>query len=201
MTGALLDKLQGPLHLGQRTKGQEVDLHETRVVDAVLIPVTDVTPLHGAGLHRYLLGERGRAQDHATGVLSQVFGEAVELSRQVDQVAPHRRVGPVAELRQRHHLLVQIPGVMGVDPLGQLAQVLGGETQGLAHVADGTLDLVGADHAREDGPVGPPLLVHPLDELLTNITWKVQVDVGDRPVHIVVQEAVQRQVELQGIDM
>ena len=126
VAGALLDKLQGSLHLGQRAKGQEVDLHKTRVDDAVLVPVADVATLHSAGLHRHLLGERRRAQDHAAGVLRQILGKAVELPRQVDQVAPHRRVGPVAELRQRLHLLVQIARMMGIDSLRQLAQVLGG---------------------------------------------------------------------------
>ena len=118
VAGALFDEQKGILHLGERSQRQEVDLDESGVVYAVLIPVADVAPLDGAGLHRHPVYQRRRAQDHAARVLRQVLGKAGQLPRQVDEIAPHRRVHPAFELGERAHLRVQRSGMRRVDPLG-----------------------------------------------------------------------------------
>ena len=49
--------------------------------------------------------------------------------------------------------------------------------------------------------VRPPLLMHPLYELLADVAREVQVDVWNGPLHLVVQKAVQREAELEGVDV
>ena len=198
--GALFDELQGLLHLGEGSQGEEVDLDEAGVVDAVLVPVADVAAVDGAGLRGDDVDQRRGADDHAAGVLGQVFGEATKLRRQLYQVTPAGGVHLVAEVGQEQHLGPDAVGVAGVDPFGQLVDVLDREAQRLAQVPDAALHLVGADHAGQDGAVPAPPLVHPLDKLLTDVAGEVQVDVGHR-AHVVADEALQGQVVLQGVDV
>ena len=104
------------------------------------------------------------------------------------------------EVGQGQHLLLQTFGVANVHPLGQLVHVFEGKTQGLTHVANGALHLVGSDHAGKHRAVPSPLFVHPFDQFLPDVPGKVQIDVRHRP-HLVVQETVKGEVELQGVDV
>ena len=120
----LLDKLEGFLHLGQSAQGQKVDLHEAGLVDAVLVPVTDVAAIDGRLLHRHYVDEGRGADDHPSRVLGQVLGESVKLGRQVDEVTPHGKVHLSPKLGQRLHLQLQLPGAVRIYPLGQLIHLL-----------------------------------------------------------------------------
>ena len=133
-------------------------------------------------------------------VLGQILGEAVQLCGQVDEVTPYGSVDLVPKLRERPHLRLQVPGAVRVYPLGQLVHILEGKPQGLAQVACGPLQLVGAHHSREGGAVPAPPVVHPYYQLLPDVAGKVQVDIRDR-CHVLGQEALQGEVELQGIDV
>ena len=162
--------------------------------------MADVTVGDGRLLHRHGVDEGRRADDHAAGVLGQVFGEAVQLGRHLDEVTPARRVHLVPELGQLEHLQLHLLGVVGVGPFGQFVQVLGGQAQGFAQVPDDALHLVGADHAGQGGPVPAPFTMDSHDEFLPDVAGKVQVYVRDR-AQVVGQEPVQGQVVLQGVDV
>ena len=133
-------------------------------------------------------------------MLGQVLGEAVELGGEIDQVAPDGGVGAVSELGQTLHLRLKLARVSGLHAPRQAVDVLEGKSQRFAQIADGALHPVGAYHAGEDSPVPSPALVHPFDELLADVPRKVQVDVGHGS-HVVLQEPLQRQVELQRVDV
>ena len=160
--------------------------------------MADVTVVDGALLHRHDVYEGRGTDNHSAGVLGQVFGEAVQLGRQVDKVPPHRGVHPVPEFGKAQHLGLQVAGVEEVHPLGQLVHILGGKPQGLAQVPDGPLQLVGADHSGEGCMVPAPLLMDSLNQLLPDVAGEVQVDVRHR-AHVVGEEPVEGEIELQRV--
>ena len=89
---ALLDLPGRILHLGQRSQSKEVNLHKPSVFDRVLVPLTDVPTLHGAGLDGHHIDEGRGADDHAPRVLCETSRKPVQLVRQIQQVTPARRI-------------------------------------------------------------------------------------------------------------
>jgi hypothetical protein len=145
-------------------------------------------------------GDRLRRYDHAAHVLREVTREAVDLGGQPHQVAPEGGVYLGAELRQARHLLRQVAGMPGVDPLRQLVQLRLRQPQRLAHVADGGAQLVGDDLAHQRRVVRPELAVHPQDKRLPDVAGEVEVDVGHRrPLFI--EEAPEEEAVAQGVDV
>ena len=88
----------------------------------------------------------------------------------------------------------------GVDPLGQLVDVLGWNAEGLPQVADASLHLVGGYRAGQGGPLPSVPLVHAPDRLLPDIAREVDVYVW-RVSHLVVYEAVEAEAVQEGIDV
>ena len=112
-------------------------------------------------------------------MLGQVLGETVQLGGKVDQVPPGRGVHLVAKLGEGQHFRGHISGVVGADPFSELVHLLLGQSQGFAQVSNGSLHLVGADHAGQRGVVPTVLLMHPQNQLFPNIAGKIQVNVGN----------------------
>ena len=116
--GALLDEEEGILHLGEGPQSQEVDFDEASVVDGVLVPMAHVAAVDGPFLHRHLVYEGRGGDNHASGVLGEVLGKAVQLARQIHQMTPDRGIHLVAELRHGRHILAQMLGLAVFRPLG-----------------------------------------------------------------------------------
>jgi hypothetical protein len=82
---------------------------------------------------------------------------------------------------------------------GDAVEIGGGQTECLADIADGGAKAIGGEGTDEGGVVGAEDFVDALDHFLANFTGEVDIDVGDR-VELLVQEATQIEVVLDGID-
>src|SRR5260221_20049 len=90
-------------------------------------------------------------------------------------------------------------GVANSDAFGQPVQQLGGEAQGFADLPDRHPGLEGDDVAHHAGPLPAVLLIDVLDDLLAVRGREIDVDVR-RARHLLVQEALEQQVVLDGVD-
>src|SRR3972149_6596086 len=84
--------------------------------------------------------------------------------------------------------------------LPQPVQLRGRQPQRLPHLPHGAADAVGGEGGDEPHVVTPEVLVDAQDQLLADVAGKVQVDVGHRG-HLLVQEAPQEEVVLDGVDV
>ena len=81
-----------------------------------------------------------------------------------------------------------------------MRQFLARQSKGLTEVLDNALHGVGVDGAGEDGKVRPEMAVHPFDQRLAQAAGEVEVDVRQAR-HVLGDEALQRQVPLERIDV
>ncbi len=197
---SFFDEVQGLVQLVQHRQGEQVNLGETSVGHAVLVPVHDVAALHGPCPGRHHLRDGGTAEHQAAHVLAQRPGRVHQLGGQLYQVAPSGSAHPVAEGGKFPHLELQRGGVMGVQLLGQQGQLLLRQPQGLAEVLDDALDAVGGNCPGQHGELRPEASVHPLDELVAQLPREVQVYIREQ-AGVFGYEALQRQVPLQGVDV
>src|SRR5215468_4499482 len=128
-------------------------------------------------------------------------GKVVDLPGELDEVLPDRRVHKGAELRRALHLLAQSPA--RPVPLTQLCQPVQldlRQPERLTQVTDRAPDPVARNRGDKRRPVRAPALVHPLDQLLPDVTGKVQIDVR-KAVHLLVEETAEKQPVADGVDV
>src|SRR5581483_10188059 len=101
---ALFDQLEAVLNERQHAQSEQIDLDHPGAVDAVLVPLNDVTTRPSRRLDRHGVLERVLGQHDAAYVLSDVAGEAHQLGRQLYEVPPYWRIDAGGELRCVLHL-------------------------------------------------------------------------------------------------
>ena len=88
-------------------------------------------------------------------------------------------------------------------PLGHAREPLelgGGQAECLAEIADRPAPVVGREGGDERGVLAAVPLGDPDDQLLADVAWEVEVDVRRRD-QLAVEEAADRQIRLDGIDV
>jgi hypothetical protein len=76
-----IDRFQRPLDDGQRAQTEEVELHQASLLDVVLVELSHQTAALFVTGDRREVGQLGRRDHHATGVLAGTAGDALELER------------------------------------------------------------------------------------------------------------------------
>ena len=59
LAGSVFNQLEGFLHLGEGSQGQEVYFDKARRVDGILVPLANIPALDGSRLHRHHVDQRG----------------------------------------------------------------------------------------------------------------------------------------------
>ena len=108
----------------QHGEGEEVDLGEVGVGDAVLVPVHDEATVDGPGADGDHLRDGRVAEDHAADVLAQASGRVHQLGGKLDEVTPARGLHAVAEGGQAEHLVAEVGCILGVELLREQPQVV-----------------------------------------------------------------------------
>src|SRR5207244_8350519 len=82
-----IEERDGALDDGERAQTQEIELHEPRRLDVVLVELRKHGSARGVAVERREIGERRRGDHHAAGVHAGVAGEPLERARQVDEIS------------------------------------------------------------------------------------------------------------------
>ena len=77
----------------QRAQGQQVDLDQPGIFDAVLVPLADDAAGHGGRFERHHLVQRRAGNQHTAAVDGEMARAAVELAQQREQVGGGRQQG------------------------------------------------------------------------------------------------------------
>ena len=88
--GPRVDEAHGDVEHRQRLQAEEVELHEARLLDVVLVVLRDERAALLVAEDRHVVPERPLADDDARGVLARVARQALELLRLVEQLADAR---------------------------------------------------------------------------------------------------------------
>ena len=83
---ARVDDLHGAVDDRERAQSEEVELHEARGLDVVLVELRDDAAALVVGVQRREFRELRRRDHHATGVHAGVAREALERTREVDEI-------------------------------------------------------------------------------------------------------------------
>ena len=154
-------------------------------------------PAIAAGMHRDEVDQRPRRDDHPAGVLRDVARQAGDLARQLAERVPAR-----AGMRARDavELLADALGVPAVGDAREPLELAEREAERLADVADRAAAAVGGEARDERCVLAAVALGDRDDQLLADLAREVEVDVGDAG-HLVVQEAAEREVRLDRVDV
>lgn|GEM_PF-2825858 len=159
----------------QHAQCQDIDLHQPKRIDIVLVPLDDGPVLHGRIFHRHERGQRMLRDHETTRMLGQMPRKADQLRGQ-HQHPVQRRVlriesGFGKPLWRRH---VVAPAATAS---GQRVDMLGWQAKGLAHVPNRAGEMVGAGHCRQGRPLAPVAIEDVLDHLLAPLVLEVHVDI------------------------
>ena len=210
---ARVDRFHRPVDDGQRAQAEEVELHQTDRLDIVLVVLGDHAAAAGFAVQRGEIGERGRRDHHAAGVLAGVAREVFQAQRQVDQRVGVLvlRVGVAEFAHDTIGLLLRLlrqPQRIGQgqverprrDHLGQLVDLAVTHAEHAAGIAQHRLGrhrAVGDDLA---DLVATVLARDVVDHLVAAVHAEVDVEVGHRHA-FGVEEALEQQVELQRVEI
>ncbi len=166
----------------QHAQAEQVELDQTDCRTVILVPLQDAAILHACPLHRAHVGDGTIADHHAPGMDPHVPGQVTDLQRQIDHLPGNildiRRVGkpvPPADL--------PAPGIL----------LTLRKAESPCHVPHGAATAVGDDIGHLRRAVTPVMLVDVLDDVLAQVRFDVDVDVG-RPVAGRRQEAFEQQL-------
>ena len=164
----------------EHPEAEQVELHQTDGGAVVLVPLQDRAPGHAAPLDRADLDDRSVAQHHAGRVDAEVARTVEHLGRQLGTssgTSPPCASDTSSTAAGRG----DAAPVPGVDAGRPRVDLLGGEAEGLAHVAHRRARSVRDDVGHLRGVAAAVALVDVLDHLLAPPRLDVHVDVR-RPV-------------------
>ncbi len=189
---AVLDRREHP-------EPEQVDLQEARVGARVLVPLADLAPLHGRGLHRDEVDQRPARDDHAARVLGDVPREAGDLLRQRAECPPAPRAELLLAVGELRDLLRDALRAALGDPREPL-ELCERQPERLPEVADRAAGAVRREARDERGVLVPVALGERDDQLLADVAREVEVDVGHR-VELAVQEPTEREPRRDWVDV
>ncbi|MNQ31510.1 hypothetical protein D3C85_448860 [compost metagenome] len=196
-----VDRLQRPLDDGQGAQAEEVELDQAGRLDVVLVELGHQAAALVVAGDRRKVGELGRRDDHAAGVLAGAAGDALELEGHVPDF-----LGILVDGQEVAQRLLHLVGFFQghADFEGDHLRQAVGQAVGLAlhprHVAHHRLGRHGAegdDLAHRVAPVG---LGHVVDHPVTAVHAEVDVEVGHRhPLRV--EETFEQQVVGQRVEV
>ena len=173
---AVAQQLQAAGDGAQHADAQHVHLHQAQGVQVVLVPLDDGAVGHGGVFHRHQ-GVQGRVADHeAAGVLGQMSREVQQLRGERQHALDRGVVRVEAGFAQA--FLGRQRAVPAAQGARQAVHLVGGQAQGLGHVADRAAARVRGGDGGERGAFAAVALVHVLDHFLAPGGVEVHVDVG-----------------------
>ncbi len=149
----------------ERPQAKQVDLDETRILDAVLVPLRDDDPFfrgafQGHNFHQRLRGDQHPADMHG------------KMPRRADQLR--------GQLEHHGPFFLQLCGIRFIfaRPLGDPIYILGSKSQCARHIAHRTAPLIGVDVAHHGRMLGAVALIDVGHYLISPVGLEVQVNVG-----------------------
>ena len=91
LASVLFEQIEGAAHAAEHAEAEDIDLHEAQDVDIVLIPLDDLTVLHGGGFDGDKLVQSVLREDETAGMLGEVAGKPDQFPRQIER-EPQARV-------------------------------------------------------------------------------------------------------------
>ena len=189
---------------GQRLQAQEVELHQAGALDPLHVELGGRQVRARIAVERRQLGQRPVADHHAGGVGRGVAVEALELQRDVQQVARPPRLRRAACCRRGSisMALASVTGLAGLAgtilarrstwPSGSC--ITRPTSRSTARACRVPKVMIWATRSR------PYLLLHVGDHLLAPLLAEVDVEVGHRDP-LGVQEALEQQAVAQGVQV
>ena len=196
-----VDGLEGPVDDGQGAQAQEVELDQAHLLDVVLVELGHEVGAAGLAIEGGEVGELGRGNDHAAGVLAGVAGQALQFEGHVDE-GPHLLVLGVglAQVLALLQGLAQGHAQFEGHHLGDAIDHAVGVAQHPAHVAHHRLGRQGAegdDLGHRLAAIAPGDVV---DDPVAPLHAEVDVEVGHGDA-FGVEEALEQQVVLDGVQV
>ena len=196
--GGVFDELETFRDDGECSQPEHVHLDEPEVLDVVLVELDDPSSFHRRRLDRRDVHQRLAGHEHSAVMDRKVAREVDHLAAQLEEVLPALR--PHVGRRDRaEHRVLDVLAEPAIYAFRQPVEHLGRESERLADLPDGHSRLECDDVAHHPGALPAVLVVDVLDHLLAVLGREVDVDVGGAG-HLLVQEALEQQVVLDGID-
>ena len=196
-----IDRLHRPLDDGQGAQAEEVELDQAGGLDVVLVELGHQAAALLVTGDRREVGELGRRDHHAAGVLAGAAGDALELERHLPDF--RRFLVDLEEVAQRLLLLVGLLQGHADFEGNHLRQAIGqavGLALGPRHVAHHRLGGHGTESDDLAHRVAPVLLGHVVDHPVATVHAEVDVEVGHRhPLRV--EETLEQQVIGQRVEV
>ena len=196
-----VDERRGALDDGERAQPEEIELHQPRGLDVVLVELGDDVAAGGIAVQRREVGEHGRGDHHAAGVHAGIAGQTLQRARQVDEVA-HLVLALVQalELRLLLQRAIERDAELEGNELGDAVDVAVGHAEHATHVAHHGLRGHGAVGDDLRHALAPVLAGDVIDDLVAAFHAEVDVEIGHRDA-LGIQEALEQQVVLERIEV
>ena len=196
-------QLHRGLEHGERLQAEEVELHQSRLLDPFHVELGHRQVGFRIAIHRHQFGERPVA-DHDAGRMGRgVAVQPFELHRDVEG-APHHRLGVARRLQAR--LLVDRArerhrrGRIHRHQLAQLVDLAVGHFQHAADVAQHAARLQGAEGDDLPDLIAPVAALHVVDHLVAPLLAEVDVEVRHRHA-FGIEEALEQEPEADRIEV
>ena len=196
-----VDECRGALDDGERAQPQEVELHQPRRLDIVLVELGDDAAAGRIAVQRREVGQH-RGGDHDTpGVHAGVAGQAFERARQLDEVSDLvLALVQALELRLLLQRAIERDAELEGNELGDAIDVAVGHAEHAADVAHYGLRRHGAVGDDLRHALAPVLFRDVIDHPVAAVHAEVDVEIGHRDA-LGIQEALEQQVVLERIEV
>ena len=196
-----VDGLQRPVDDGQRAQAEEVELNQADGLDIVLVELGDQIVAAGLAVKRTKIGEIGRGNHHAPGMLAGITGQPLQRTGQIDEgayllVALIEILEVLAVLQSLFEGDAQLKRNQLGDPVDEAIGVAQ-HAPDVPHHRLGGHAAVGDDLRHAVAPVGCGDVV---DDLVAAIHAEVDIEVGHGHA-LGIEEALEQQLELDRIEI
>ena len=180
---------------------EEVELHQARGLDVILVELRDHAAALVVGVQRGELGQLRRRDHHATGVHAGIARQPFERPREIDEVLDLLVfLVETLELGLLFERIVERDAELEGNELGDLVDVAVAHAEHATHVAHHGLRRHGAVGDDLRHAFAAILLRHVFDDAVAPVHAEVDVEVRHRHAFRV-EEALEQQVVLERIEV
>ena len=182
------DEIDHVVQSREHPQAEQVELHQTRRRTVILVPLQNTSVGHPGPLDRADIGNRSIADDHSTGVNSEVTRKAFDLRGQLENRYGNLGICFLPDSGPARNLLT--PRIL----------LTGRKSQRFRGIANGRFPAVG-DHIRDlSGVVATVFVVDELDRFLTTIGLDIDVDIR-RSITLRREKSLEQQLVAHRVDI
>ena len=171
-----IDQIKRFADASEHPQRQHINLEDAQLINIVLVPFDKTTIRHRPVADRHRLDQRPFGEDKPAHMLAQMTRHPDHLIRQLDR-AGHEWITQI-DPRLCRFTRANLTAPRAPDRFGQRRGYIFGQAHDLAHFAHRHARTI-MDHCGTKGrPMAPVLFIDVLNDLLTPLMFKIDVDIG-----------------------